>query len=188
MIPARDFRTARILEGCDCEGPRPGWMSPTRKNALLHFGHLSDRRREVIETLRAAGIAVNHLTQPLYGPALQREVLAHEGVLGINSTPDLYSNRVQTVLAMGGTILQENAPGLDRDFEIAVSMEVRSPGVALFTWTAIDDDLLRALRGGPYLIGSGDPRSQESAQRVFDVFRWERVMERAIALAVEPKS
>ncbi len=105
----------RILEGADCRGPAPRlWTGPV-EGALLHFGHLSERRMAIIDRLRTAGVPVTHLEQPLFGADLQRAVLAHRAVLGVNSSPDLYSNRVQTVLAMGGVMLQEEAPGLGGD-------------------------------------------------------------------------
>lgn len=98
----------RVLEGADCTGFIPPEF-PEPKRALLHFGHMSERRAEVIDGLRSEGIEVTHLDQPHFGKRLQDQVLAHAAVLGINSSPDLMSNRVQTVLAMGGMLLQEAA-------------------------------------------------------------------------------
>jgi hypothetical protein len=164
----------RILEGCDCEGPRPSWRPETIEPALLHFGAMSTRRAEIVERVRAAGVRVDVLEKPLYGAQLQREVLRYAAVLGINSSPDLYSNRVQTVLAMGGTILQERAPDLEDDFR----------STSLFVWHDHHDardtfgaDIARWISHLPYAL------RDDVAVRVFESHRWERVMERALEFA-----
>lgn len=164
----------RILEGCDCEGPRPEWAPATVKPALLHFGHLSERRVQVIERLRAAGIQVDHLDQPLYGAALQRKVLEYAAVLGVNTSPDLYSNRVQTVLAMGGLAFQEDAPGLDEDF--GCEREVTQ----LVTWS--DGPLLETLAREVCARPRGVDFSRLAAL-TFAHHRWERAMQRALDFA-----
>lgn len=128
----------RVLEGADTLGPAPRlWPGPIEP-ALLHFGHLSERRASIIDRLRTAGIPVTHLERPLFGADLQRAVLAHAAVLGVNTSPDLYSNRVQTVLAMGGVMLQEEAPGLDRDL-------AGVPGLAYATF--VEPLVVEAARG-----------------------------------------
>lgn len=167
-------RTARILEGCDCDGPKPEWRPPTIEPALLHFGHLSERRASVIAQLRAAGVTVNHLERPLFGSALQKQVLRHAAVLGINSSPDLYSNRVQTVLAMGGVIVQEEASGLVEDFPFLTN--------ECCSW--IDtEELLRHTSAAIDAARKFQGVSHDYARRCFDRYRWERVMERAIEFA-----
>lgn len=171
--PLTFVRRTRILEGCDCEGPRPEWMPSRVEPALLHFGSMTPRREAVIARLRDAGVSVRVLERPLYGAALQREVLKHAAVLGINTSPDLYSNRVQTVLAMGGVILQEDAPELRQDFATCAG---------LFRWVS-HEDLLDHSR---FLIEHGKWAASVDDARclVFDRFRWERVMSRAIDFAV----
>ena len=160
-------RSARILEGCDCDGPHPEWAPDRIEPALLHFGATTPRRAEVIGRLRVAGIRVDHLPRPLFGANLQREVLRYAAVLGVNSSPDLYSNRVQTVLAMGGVMLQEDAPGIVEDFG----------GVfAGFIWT--DDNLVEWAR---FVTSPGVRIGRNLAARFYDRYRWERVMERAVA-------
>lgn len=167
------FTTSRILEGCDCEGPRPEWAPAHVEPSLLHFGSLTPRRVEVIERVRAAGVPVRVVEQPVYGAPLQRLVLAHAAVLGINTSPDLYSNRVQTVLAMGGVIVQEDAPGLSDEFPFIANECVawRDEAELVQHAQAAVDARHRA------------PASHGFAGRVFDLFKWERVMERAIEFA-----
>lgn len=162
------FRSARILEGCDREGPKWYWNPERVERSLLHFGAMTPRREAVIERVRSAGIEVRVLEQPLYGAALQREVLRHAAVLGINSSPDLYSNRVQTVLAMGGVMLQESAPWLVEDFDGSFRGLV---------WR--DTDLVERARAivSERFVSMGEPLE------IFHKFRWERVMERAVAFA-----
>ena len=96
-----------VLEGADVPDDYVPPEVSEVKPALLHFGYVDERRRSIIEALRAGGVPVDVLTEPLYGYDLAREVLGHAAVLGINTSPDLVSNRVQTVLAMGGRMLQE---------------------------------------------------------------------------------
>lgn len=163
----------RILEGADCEGPMPGLWTGRVEPALLHFGHLSERRKEVIARLTAAGAPVHHLDRPLFGAELQREVLRHAAVLGINSSPDLYSNRVQTVLAMGGVMVQEDAPDLVADLS----------GHSGLTWFVANDD--------PTLISMArqavENRNVRSAPVVIDAYHrahsWSRWAERVIEFA-----
>lgn len=168
-------RSARILEGCDCDGPHPEWVPATIEPALLHFGAPTPRRAEVIGRLRAAGIRVDHLPRPLFGANLQREVLRYAAVLGVNSSPDLYSNRVQTVLAMGGVMLQEDAPRLSNDLRAADTM-------GLWTWeegAPIGPHGL--IDGAEFVIEQRANLRRHGAAQVFDRYRWERVMERAVA-------
>lgn len=162
------FRSARILEGCDCEGPKWYWKPERVERSLLHFGAMTPRREAVIERVRSAGIEVRVLEHPLYGAALQREVLRHAAVLGINSSPDLYSNRVQTVLAMGGVMLQEVAPDVGLDF-----------GRSFDGLLWVDETLPDAAR----VILSDRFTRGDVSPTVFQKFRWERVMERAVAFA-----
>lgn len=175
------LRFSRILEGCDCDGPKPEWTPATIKPALLHFGHLSDRRKAIIERVRAAGVEVDVLEKPVFGAALQREVLSHAAVLSINTSPDLISNRFQTVVAMGGTILQELAEGDTRSGSEILGVIV--PHSVAF-W--------REQEGGDMAIENIARRRIEmpsfyrdafGAERCFAELRWERVMERALAFA-----
>jgi len=154
-------RSARILEGADCNGPLPElWTGPVEP-ALLHFGHLSERRVEVIDRLRAAGVTVNHLDKPLFGAELQREVLRHAAVLGINSSPDLYSNRVQTVLAMGGRMVQEEAEGLARDL-------APFRGLSYATWT--EPLVVEAARS----MLAAERASTDAVAAYYDMHSWAR--------------
>lgn len=168
------LRCARILEGADCEGPMPGLWTGRVEPALLHFGHLSERRKEVIDRLTAAGVPVHHLDQPLYGAELQREVLRHAAVLGINSSPDLYSNRVQTVLAMGGRMLQEDAPSLLCDFD---GLGARSD--SLRVWTTIAECVAMAKAA----CEQSARVDERLARCAFEDFGWERWAERVLQLA-----
>lgn len=169
------LHNVRILEGCDCEGPRPEWRPANVERSLLHFGSLTPRRVEVIEAVRAASVPVRVLEQPVFGSALQRLVLSHAAVLGINTSPDLYSNRVQTVLAMGGLLLQEDAPGLREDLPI---MTLRGISAAWRT-----TEFLVSLARDAVLVADGWQRPGGDAAEVFATYRWERVMERALAFA-----
>lgn len=163
-------RSARILEGADCEGPMPRlWTGPVER-ALLHFGHLSERRRDVIGRLRAGGVPVTHLEFPLFGADLQRAVLAHAAVLGVNSSPDLYSNRVQTVLAMGGVMLQEEAPGLATDL-------APFRGLSYATWT--DPLLVETARG----MLTAERASVEAVAAFHDAHGWRRWAESVVLFA-----
>lgn len=176
LPPGFTLHNGRILEGCDCEGPRPSWAPERVEPALLHFGSMTPRRAEIIDALRAQGVPVTVLERPAFGPSLQTAVLSHAAVLGINTSPDLYSNRVQTVLAMGGTILQEDAPDLALDLE-----GVLCPAGPLVSWRLASeirpafDRLLAACR---------DPAIDDSVARcVLDDFGWVRAMERALDFA-----
>lgn len=178
------IETARILEGCDCEGPQPGWQPPPAAivPALLHFGQMTERRRAIIERIREAGVGVRVLERPTFGPALQREVLRHAAVLGINSSPDLYSNRVQTVLAMGGVMLQENAPGL-LDGDIGPMESKRGPLAIWFEDAehGIDETLIpwaQEIMSNPSAL-----RTAADAARIFDRFNWQRMMGAAVEFA-----
>lgn len=173
-----ELHNVRILEGCDCEGPRPEWRPANIEPSLLHFGSLTPRRVEVIEAVRAAGVPVRVLEQPVFGSALQRLVLSHAAVLGINTSPDLYSNRVQTVLAMGGVILQEMASEPQFDADTLPGMML-TPGPVGFFDTK-EGLLVFARRRVEHPESF---RDAEVAPRVFERFRWERVMERALAFA-----
>jgi hypothetical protein len=177
-MPPAD-RVARILEGCDCEGPRPDWAPKEIRPALLHFGHLSERRVAIIERLRASGIAVDHLEEPLFGAALQRKVLEYAAVLGINSSPDLYSSRVTTVLAMGGRILAENAPGLAEDFD-ALSIDGHHHW-PLRIWSN-EEECVRFARE-PVMLDPVGTRLSDLARCVHEDFSWENAMRRALAFA-----
>lgn len=166
------FRGTRLLEGADCEGPMPSlWTGPIEP-ALLHFGHLSERRKEVIERLTAAGVTVHHLEKPLFGAALQREVLKHAAVLGVNSSPDLYSNRVQTVLAMGGVMVQEESTDHEQG-------EIFGKGQTWWTWP----DVNGCVSAARWAI-NGPPRP--SVAEVTAYWRdhsWDRWAERVLEFA-----
>lgn len=168
------LRACVMLEGADCEGPLLEMIPVEPKRALLHFGHLSPRRRDLIERLRAEGIAVRVVECPTFGPALQRLVCQHAAVLGINTSPDLFSNRAQTVLAMGGHLLQEDAPDLLAHF----------PGTkALHVWRT-ESDLPALARRVIHAAGQGPvmPRV-EHASLLHQAHGWESAMSLAIRFA-----
>lgn len=181
----------RILEGCDCEGPRPEWVPEVIEPRLLHFGALTPRRLDLIEKVRAAGVEVDVLERPTYGAQLQKAVLSHAAVLGINSSPDLYSNRVQTVLAMGGVLLQEegvdSVNGLPCPLDLTPATDTIDRSVRIdadYSPIALWRSVERIIGLAQDAIADGRRRRNGALAVAFHSgFRWECVMQRALAFA-----
>ena len=190
MVKERIEHTTHSLRGCVIpQGPyfhtdnsfiqvppcRTDSKIPERGKYLLFFGSNSMPRKAVFHAIRDIPVRRLELT---WGGDLQEEILKAAAVLSINNTDDVISVRLQTVLAMGGVVIQQWQRDLDRHFgDLPPAPDgLQNP---LFSWKTIDQlrtVIQLALRGPPVWRGP----AAGYADFVRRKFNWELIMTRAI--------
>lgn len=146
-------------------------------NAPLFFGSVNGRRKKTLDALQKAGICVHRPKRYLYGAELQAEVLRHPVVLGLNSTDDVISVRAQTVLAMGGALLQEMLPDFRLDFAHGPPHPtLKSPAMGFRGINELVTKIQVILDEDKIARGAGTPFAEWIRER----FNWHYVMERVV--------